>query len=49
MHIDIVGPLPPSNFFKHLFTFVDRFIRWPVAISVVDITAETVARVFVSQ
>ncbi len=32
LHIDLVGPLPPSQGFTHLLTIVDRFTRWPEAI-----------------
>ena len=45
VHIDIVGPLPPSQGFSYLLTCMDRFTRWP---EVVNITAETVASTFVS-
>ena len=28
LHIDLVGPLPPSQGFTYLLTIVDRFTRW---------------------
>ena len=46
VHIDIVGPLPYSDGFKYLLTFVDRFTPWPEAIPLVYIKAETVADAF---
>lgn len=43
LHVDIVGPLPISQGFKYLFTVIDRFTRWPVAVPMVDSTADSCA------
>ena len=47
IHIDLVGPLPPSDGYSYLLTMVDRFTRWCEAVPLSDISAESVARAFV--
>ena len=47
VHIDLVGPYPPSQGFTYLLTCVDRFTRWPEAFPLSSIIAEAVAQAFI--
>jgi hypothetical protein len=38
IHVDLVGPLPPSKGFTYLFTIIDRTSRWPKAIPIAATT-----------
>ncbi len=49
VHIDVVGPLPPSNGFTYLLTCVDRFTRWAEAIPMPNQEADTIVKAFVSR
>jgi len=48
IHVDLVGPLPPSNGCRYLLTVVDRFTRWPEAWPIDNISAHAVARLIVT-
>ncbi|XP_070133562.1 uncharacterized protein [Drosophila bipectinata] len=48
INIDIVGPLPSSNGYRYCLTCIDRFSRWPAAIPLVDITAQSLANALIS-
>src|SRR5699024_3628148 len=44
VHIDIVGPLKPSNHHRYLLTIIGRFTRWSEVIPLQNIEAATVAQ-----
>ena len=46
IHVDLVGPLPTSRGYTYLLTCVDGYTRWPEAIPLTSITAESVAQAF---
>ena len=48
VHLDLVGPLPPSRGCTYVLTCVDRFTRWPEAVPIADSAAETVAQAFIT-
>ena len=48
IHVDLVGPLPPSQGATHLLTVVDRFTRWPEAFPISDTTTKNIAKTLIS-
>lgn len=48
IHLDFIGPLPPSDGQQYCMTITDRFTRWPEVIPTTDMTAETTCKVLVN-
>jgi transposase InsO family protein len=48
IHIDLVGPMPVSEGYRYCLTCVDRFSRWPEAVPLENIEADTVARALIA-
>lgn len=49
VHMDIVGPLPPSQGYRYVLTCVDRFTRWPEAYPLRNTDAIAIARTFYAE
>ena len=49
VHVDLVGPLPPSKGFIYLLTCADRFSRWTEAIPLTNCSSETTASAFLER
>ena len=48
IHVDMVGPLPPSDGHRYLFTITERSTRWPEAIPIVEATAQACVEALLS-
>jgi len=48
VHVDIIGPLPPSQSFRYCLTVIDRFTRWPEVYPLERITADDVTKGFLN-
>lgn len=48
VHLDLIGPLPVCQNFRYCLTMIDRFSRWPEAVPLVEISADTITTAFYS-
>ena len=48
IHLDVVGPLPPSNGYRYLLTVLCRTSRWLEAYPLRQATSEECCRAFIS-
>lgn len=48
INIDLIGPFPTVNNLKYCLTIIDRFSKWPEAIPVPDMLAQTVAAAIIT-
>ena len=46
LHADLYGPFPDNHGFKYLFTCIDRYTRYPVAVPLADTKTDTVLDAF---
>ncbi|GFU33919.1 retrovirus-related Pol polyprotein from transposon opus, partial [Nephila pilipes] len=46
VHIDLIGPLPPSEGMEYCLTCIDRYSSWIEAVPLPAITAEIVGKAF---
>ena len=46
VHLDLIGPLNPSQGCSYALTCIDRYTRWPEVVPLADSKAETVANAF---